>query len=1518
MKIKPVSLIIIFLALFQSSTVLSQVSSTPYPIIFVHGLNGDAFGWKVSGYLNDLPDYLEIAGLQDGGILNVTLDSLRSTESLMNTKESDVKLFENDSYGFGDYYRVDFNTRYDGTHGDKPNDNLMSDISSTDVSFQVQTPEKYKIGDILSIDNEYMVVQSKSDQYIGVARGLFNSQVHEHLQYTLPPTHRNIWNLSLESNQSSIAKQGWGLKKVINKVKELTGANKVILIGHSMGGLAIVEYIKSNYYTGDVAKVVTIGTPHLGSRAAEISNVLNDWFIGVDGRSDAIRDLSYNYFGPDDADPNPPYGDTPDDGVFLFGGDEVYIISETSFYSPDVNANGIMDASPIGGLCKYVSDFPSGISYAWIVSKFLGFEGDGCVRFQRQYPFDDKVNGEPVLEIGDTIQTDRLHVKKGIIEGEPEDYYSLLRGLDEPGTTELAYEIGNRSITSGFITYQENNYNLDIDLYKINIESDGFISVYLNANSASGVGQIALLDNNENVLEFKSTSEFPAKLDYYTPSGTYFVRVRGLATPDSYAYHYTILTDYSQLQLLYPNGGESFYPGSNVSIQWEDLHVLKVKIEYSTDNGTVWNSIIESTPDFTNSFSWVVPDEPSPICKIRISNVQNPEVSDESDGLFSILVSEQLEITTAPLINITSTTATSGGTITANGPVQVLVRGVCWNTTGNPTIYDNVTIDGAGTGNFESILTGLIGGTIYYVKSYATVNSSTQYGDQKVFTTSYNNVSLSSYEYWFDDKYSEKISGSVALNNSYILNLNLPTPGQSCGLHYFNMRFSDHLGNLSSVVSQLYYKQPPFSVEGGEIMAYEYWFDNDYASKVYTGIEPQLVSMLNATIPTTGLNHGLHQFHIRHKDEKGQWSAVITEVFHKLPVLPAGSRKMAEYEYWFDNDYASKVNTPTAPAQTFILDDAINTASLSAGLHSYHTRFKDDAGQWSSVVTEVFHKLPVTAAGERKIASYEYWFDNDYASKVTTSVAPQQTYMLNSSVDAISLPVGLHNYHLRFKDDGGQWSSVVSEVFYKLRPTSSEPNLISEYRYWFDLDNENLLTINLETPVNPYHLIKDINTCSLPTGDHTIHFQFKDIRQAWSSVVTDTFNIPAPTVPVITVNGTTIICENETVTLTSSPASSYLWSNGETTQSINVSIAGDYSVTTNDACGISVTSEIINVTVEPLPEAIISGEGQASICIGSSIELSATAQHYENVTWSSSGDGTFSSTGLLNPVYTPGTADNEGGTVTLTISTSAILPCTVSATDDLTLTINKLPTAAAGDDATTVENESFQLSATAGNYSSLLWQTSGDGSFDDASLLNPVYYPGMEDVRSSTVVLRLVAWPNDPCPEPAADVLTLTIMRRQVILLSNGWNNLSSFVLPADQAFPQVMEPISDNLIIAKNMFQVYWPEYGINTIGNFDPSKGYLVKMNAPSALPITGFGYQDKTVFFTTGWNILPVISDVNVSSEELLSQLGNKLIILTDIAGSGIIWPAEGINSIPFLIPGKAYMVKVNSGCSFSFGE
>lgn len=68
----------------------------------------------------------------------------------------------------------------------------------------------------------------------------------------------------------------------------------------------------------------------------------------------------------------------------------------------------------------------------------------------------------------------------------------------------------------------------------------------------------------------------------------------------------------------------------------------------------------------------------------------------------------------------------------------------------------------------------------------------------------------------------------------------------------------------------------------------------------------------------------------------------------------------------------------------------------------------------------------------------------------------------------------------------------------------------------------------------------------------------------------------------IDVNGNKYLCNNETVTLTASPASSYLWSNGATTQSINVSDSGNYTVATTSICGNAVSSPIEifkNVTV---------------------------------------------------------------------------------------------------------------------------------------------------------------------------------------------------------------------------------------------------------------------------------------------------------------------------------------------------
>jgi hypothetical protein len=91
-------------------------------------------------------------------------------------------------------------------------------------------------------------------------------------------------------------------------------------------------------------------------------------------------------------------------------------------------------------------------------------------------------------------------------------------------------------------------------------------------------------------------------------------------------------------------------------------------------------------------------------------------------------------LTTTPAINITSTSATSGGNITNDGGDAIMVRGVCWSTYHFPTIADAKTSNGSGTGSYPSSLTGLTFNTTYYVRAYAVNNFGTWYGNEISFT----------------------------------------------------------------------------------------------------------------------------------------------------------------------------------------------------------------------------------------------------------------------------------------------------------------------------------------------------------------------------------------------------------------------------------------------------------------------------------------------------------------------------------------------------------------------------------------------------------------------------------------------------------------------------------------------------------------------------------------------------------------------------------------------------------------
>ncbi|MDT8401059.1 MAG: gliding motility-associated C-terminal domain-containing protein [Bacteroidales bacterium] len=136
-----------------------------------------------------------------------------------------------------------------------------------------------------------------------------------------------------------------------------------------------------------------------------------------------------------------------------------------------------------------------------------------------------------------------------------------------------------------------------------------------------------------------------------------------------------------------------------------------------------------------------------------------------------------------------------------------------------------------------------------------------------------------------------------------------------------------------------------------------------------------------------------------------------------------------------------------------------------------------------------------------------------------------------------------------------------------------------------------------------------------------------------------------------------------------------------------------------------------------------------------SYNLDAAVVENGTVLWGSLGDGTFNDPTLVNPVYTLGPSDTES--VILYMDVIPIIGCT-PVSDTIKLTVSERPQANAGADATVCASEiSYTVTDASSQGGTILWTTSGDGSFDDATLENPVYTFGAGDISSGSVTLTL-------------------------------------------------------------------------------------------------------------------------------------------------------------------------------------
>jgi VCBS repeat-containing protein len=173
-----------------------------------------------------------------------------------------------------------------------------------------------------------------------------------------------------------------------------------------------------------------------------------------------------------------------------------------------------------------------------------------------------------------------------------------------------------------------------------------------------------------------------------------------------------------------------------------------------------------------------------------------------------------------------------------------------------------------------------------------------------------------------------------------------------------------------------------------------------------------------------------------------------------------------------------------------------------------------------------------------------------------------------------------------------------------------------------------------------------------------------------SAPTTVTVN-PNPSTPVITPSGPTTFCAGGSVTLNAPGGFTYMWSTGATTQSINVTASGSFTVTVTDGNGCSATSAPTTVTVNPNPSTPAITPSPASVCassIGNTASGPAGATTYS---WSITNGVITAGQTSQTVTYTAGASGQVGLTLTVTNANGCF------ASNSANVTINANPAAPA-------------------------------------------------------------------------------------------------------------------------------------------------------------------------------------------------------------------------------------------------
>jgi PKD repeat protein len=128
-------------------------------------------------------------------------------------------------------------------------------------------------------------------------------------------------------------------------------------------------------------------------------------------------------------------------------------------------------------------------------------------------------------------------------------------------------------------------------------------------------------------------------------AGTYSLNISGTTVTTTNQSYYVVFEYVRDLiDVTYPVGGESFAPGDQIRIRWDDLGTTGVyNVNYTIDNGVTWNTVGTAVGS-RRYLDWTVPNGVvSGACRIRVTNGPKADISDASFSIIGIPTNLRIE-----------------------------------------------------------------------------------------------------------------------------------------------------------------------------------------------------------------------------------------------------------------------------------------------------------------------------------------------------------------------------------------------------------------------------------------------------------------------------------------------------------------------------------------------------------------------------------------------------------------------------------------------------------------------------------------------------------------------------------------------------------------------------------------------------------------------------------------------------------------------------------------------------------